>query len=45
MPQVNLALKEIYQALCPECQDKIVKLVHEKLTRDGIKRELEGKKK
>ena len=44
MTQVNLSLKEIYKVLCPKCQDEIVKLVHEKLTKDGIKRELEGKK-
>jgi hypothetical protein len=45
MPQVNLSLKEIYKALCPKCKDKIVKMVHEKLTQDGIKQELEGKQK
>lgn len=44
MPQLNLSLKEIYKVLCPECKDKVVKLVHEKLTSDGIKQELEGNK-
>lgn len=41
MPQVNLSLKEIYETLCPKCKDEIVRLVHEKLTKDGIKRDLE----
>lgn len=45
MPQVNLSLKEIYKVLCPECKDKIVQMVHEQLTKDGIKQELEGKQK
>ena len=42
-PQVNLSLKEIYQKLCPECQEKVRDMVKDKLTDQAIKEELEGK--
>lgn len=43
LPQVNLLLKEIYQKLCPGCQEKVRKLVKDKLDDEAIKEELEGK--
>jgi hypothetical protein len=41
MTTINLAIKDIYAALCPECKAKIVKLVSEKLTEAQIKEALE----
>lgn len=42
MTQVNLSLKEIYKAVCPKCQAKLVKLVAEKLHQDAVKKSLES---
>jgi hypothetical protein len=41
MTTINLALNEIYAALCAECKAKIVKMVGEKLTEAQIKEALE----
>ncbi len=41
MTAINLAMSEIYAALCPECKDKIVKLVGSKLTEAQIREALE----
>lgn len=43
MPQVKLELKEIYQNMCPKCQEKIRDLVKEKLADQAVKKALEGK--
>lgn len=45
MTQVNLSLKEIYEKLCPECQEKVRNLVKDKLTDQAIEQALEGKDK
>ena len=45
MTQVNLSLKEIYEKLCPTCQEKVRDLVKDKLTDQVVKDALEGKKK
>jgi hypothetical protein len=44
LTQVNLSLSDIYKALCPKCQEKIVNLVKEKMTDQAIRQSLEGKK-
>ena len=41
--QINLNLKEIYQQLCPECQQKLLNLIKDKLADQAIKDALEGK--
>jgi len=38
--QVQLRLKEIYEALCPKCKKKIRKLIKEKITDDMVNRVL-----
>ena len=43
MTQVNLSLSKIYQALCPECKEKVVNLVRDAMTEQAIKDTLEGK--
>lgn len=43
LPQVNLSLSDIYKALCPECQEKVVELVKERMTFQAIRQSLEGK--
>jgi hypothetical protein len=43
LTQVNLSLKEIYQKLCQECQEKVRDLVKDKLVDRAIKEELEEK--
>ena len=39
----NVSVKEIYDKLCPECKDKFVKLVAERVGEAQIKKALEGK--
>lgn len=43
MTQVNLSLSDIFKVLCPECKEKIVELVKEKMTDQAIRQSLEGK--
>lgn len=39
--QVSLSLKEIYQAVCPECQEKLKQMVKDKMADDLVKQVLE----
>ena len=43
MLQVNLSIKEIYKLLCPECKEKLEKLVKSKIDTQLAKQVLEGK--
>jgi len=41
--QVSLSLKEIHDALCPECKSKFEELLSRKVSSELIKKALEGK--
>jgi len=43
LTQVNLSLSDIYKAVCPQCQEKIINLVKDKMTDQAIRQTLEGK--
>ena len=45
LKRVNLSLKEIYAKLCPKCKEAVQDLVMQKLTREQVKKALEGDKK
>ena len=45
MAEINLALKEIYSELCPECKAKLRELVKGKLADQVVKEALEGDEK
>jgi hypothetical protein len=39
---VSLSIKEIYKLICPECREKLEKLVKDKLQDNMVKQILEG---
>lgn len=43
MTQVNLSLSDIYNSLCPQCQEKVVAMVKDKLSEQAIRQSLSGK--
>jgi len=43
LPQVNLSLNELYQKLCPQCKEKMIAVIKDKMTDSAIRDTLEGK--